>query len=67
MLFLFLQYIFKIENTDGCKNNLEHSFTTKVGRQIAADFSMSAIYHLKTESKHGVYKGKDCMKKIVNY
>ena len=56
-----------MENTDGCKNNLEHSFTTKVGRQIAADFSMSAIYHLKTESKHGVYKGKDCMKKIVNY
>ena len=30
-----------IEKTDGCKNNPEHSYTTKVSEHIPSDFSMS--------------------------
>ena len=32
-----------IENIDGCKNNPEISFTTKVSEHISPGFSMSAI------------------------
>ena len=32
-----------IEKIDGCKNNLENSFTTKVGKHIPSCFSMSTI------------------------
>ena len=33
--------------TDGCKNNPEHSFTTKVMEHIQSGFSMSTILSFK--------------------
>ena len=36
-----------IENIDGCENNPENSSTTKVGKNIPSDFSMSAISSFK--------------------
>ena len=51
-----------IEKIDGSKNNPENSSTTKV------DFSMSAISSFKSlENKHGIYRGKDCMKNFCEY
>ena len=45
-----------IEKTDGCKNNLGKSSTTKVGQHIPSCFSMSIILSFKSkENKHGVY------------
>ena len=32
-----------IERTDGCKNNPENSYTTKVGQHFPSGFSMSTI------------------------
>ena len=46
-----------IEKINGCKNNPENSFTT--------GFSMSTISSFRSiKNKHGVYRGKDCMKKF---
>ena len=54
-----------IEEIDGCKNNPEKSYTTKVGEHIPSGFSMSKISSFKSiENKHDVYWGKDCMKKF---
>ena len=54
-----------MEKIDGCKNNLENSFTTKVGGHIPAGFSMSTIPSFKSiENKRDVYRGKDCMKRF---
>ena len=36
-----------IEKIDGCKNCLENSSTTKVGKNIPSDFSMFAIFSFK--------------------
>ena len=53
------------EKIDGCKNNPENSFTTKVGKHIPSGFSMSTISSFKNiENRHDVYRGKDCMKKF---
>ena len=50
---------------DGCKNNPENSFATKVGEYIPSGFSMSTISSFRSiENKHDVYRGKDCMKKF---
>ena len=55
------------KNLDGCKNNPENSFTTKVGEHIPSDFSISAIPSFKsTENKHDLYRGKDSVKKFCN-
>ena len=52
-----------IEEIDGCKNNLENSSTTKVGKHIPSDFSKSTISSFKSiENKYDLYRGKDCMK-----
>ena len=54
-----------IEKTDGCKNNLENSSTTKLGEHIPSGFSMSTLSSFKRiENKNEVYIGKDCMKKL---
>ena len=54
-----------MEKTDGCKNNLENSSTTKVSKHIPSGFSMSTISSFRSiENKHDVYRGKDCMKKF---
>ena len=56
------------EKIDGCKNNPENSFTTKVGEHIPSGFSISTISSFKkTENKYDVYEGKDCLKKFVNF
>ena len=52
-----------IEKTDGCKNNLDISFTTKVGEKITSSFSMSTISSFKSiKNKHDLYRGNNCMK-----
>ena len=62
-----IQAVFEcmIENTDGCKSNLENSSITKVSKHIPSGFSISTISSFRsTENKHDVYRGKDCMKKF---
>ena len=52
----------KIEKTDGCKNNPENSSTTKVSERIRSDFSMSTVLSFRSiENKHDVCRGKNCM------
>ena len=54
-----------IEKIDGCKDNIENSFTTKVGEGILSGFSVSKISSFKSiEKKHDVYRGRDCMKEF---
>ena len=54
-----------IEKIDGYKINPQNPFTTKVTGEISSGFSMSTISSFKgIENKHGVYRGKDCMKKF---
>ena len=40
-----------IEKIDGCKNNPDNSFTTKVGQHIPSGFSMSTISSFKNVEK----------------
>ena len=57
-----------IDKTDGCKNNLENSSTIKISEHILSSFSMSTISSFRSiENKHGVYRGKDCMKKFCDF
>ena len=57
-----------IEKIDGCKNNRENSFTTKVSAHTPSGLSMSTIPLFRSiENKHDVYRGKDCMKKFCEY
>ena len=57
-----------IEKTDGCKNNPENQFTTKVGKHILSGFPMLPIWSFKSiENKHDIYRGQDCMKKFYKY
>ena len=57
-----------IEKIDGCKNNSENSSTTRVSEHILSGFSMSIISSFRSiENKHGVYKGKNCMKKFCEF
>ena len=54
-----------IGKIDGCKNNPENLFKTKVVKYIPLGFSMSTISSLKSiESKHDVYRGKVCVKRF---
>ena len=57
-----------IEKIDGCKNNPENSFTTKVSEHIPSSFLMSVISSfISIENKHDVFRSKDCMKKFCEY
>ena len=58
-----------IEKIDRCKNDPENSSTTKVSEYVTASgFSMSLISSFKIiENKHGVYRGKDYMKKFSEF
>ena len=50
---------------DGCKNNPENLFTTKVSEHIPSGFSMPTISLFRSIKKeHDAYRGKDCMKKF---
>ena len=54
-----------IEKIDRFKTNPENSFTTKVGKHIPSDFSMSTISLFESiGNNHDVYRGKDCMRKF---
>ena len=44
---LFRQILNVLENNDGCKNNTENLFTTKVHKHILSSFSMSTISSFK--------------------
>ena len=53
---------------DGCRNNLENSSTSKVSEHILSSFSISTISSFRSiESKHDVYRGSNCMKKIFEF
>ena len=55
-----------IEKIDGCKNNPENSFITKVSKHIPSRFLMSAISSFRSiENKHDVYK--KCRKNFFEY
>ena len=44
---------------DECKNNLENSSTTKLGKHILSGFLMSTISSFKAiQNTHDVYRGK---------
>ena len=50
---------------DGCKNNPENLFTTKVSEHIPSGFSMSTISSFKIiKNKNDECRSKDCMKKF---
>ena len=56
------------EKIDGCKNNPENSCTTKVSEHVPSGFSISVISSFRSiETKHEVYRGKDCMKRICEF
>ena len=40
------------------------SHTTKVGDHVPSCFLCLEYYHFKTENKHEVYRGEDCIKKF---
>ena len=49
-----------IEKIDGCKNNPENSFTTKVCKHIPSGFSISAIPSFKNiKNKLDIYRAKN--------
>ena len=57
-----------VEKSDGCKNNLEKLFATKISEHIPSGFSMSTKSSFKDiENKHNAYRGKDCIKKFYEY
>ena len=54
------------EKTDGYKINSGSSSTINFCEQFPSGFSMYAISSFRNiENKHDVYRGKDCMKKIL--
>ena len=52
-----------IEKIDRCKNSPENS-----SEHIPSGFSMSTKSFFKSiENKHDLYRGKDCMKKVLKF
>ena len=53
------------EQRDGCQNNPEKSYTTKISEHTPSSFSMSTVLSFKdTETKHNLCKGNYSMKKF---
>ena len=62
---IYEDFEYIIEKIDGCKNNPENSFRTKVSEDIPSSFSMFTISSFRSiENKHDKYRGKDCLKKF---
>ena len=65
----FLIYVYVesfIKRIDGCKYNPKRSSTTKVGKHIPCGYSIFTIWTFDgIENKHDVYRGKDCIKKVL--
>ena len=59
-LIIYADLKYLIEKIDGCKTNPVNSSTAKLSEHIPLDFSMTTI----SSFKHGVYRGKDCVKKF---
>ena len=56
-----------IKKINGCENNPENSSTTRIGCHITCEYSMSTIWGLDhVESKHILYRGKDCKKRYCD-
>ena len=54
-----------VKKIDGWANNLEKSSTAKIGKHISCGYSMSTIQAFdNAESKHALFNGEDCMKKL---
>ena len=54
-----------IKRINGCKNNFDKSFTTKVGENIACGYLMTTIWTFDAiGNKHDVYRDKRFCKKI---
>ena len=61
-----LKYI--IEKIDVCKNDHERLCTTKVNKNIPSSSWMYIISSFRSmENKHGVYRGKDCIKDFCEF
>ena len=57
-----------IEMCNGCRNNPKYSITTKVSKHNPSVFSISTIStFMSIENKHGVCRGKNCMKTFYEY
>ena len=57
-----------IKRIDRCKNNAENLSATKVSEHIPLGFLMSRISSFRSiETKHDVYRGKDCMKNLCEF
>ena len=57
-----------LEKTDGCKNNSENSYATRVSEHIVSGFPMSAIFLFRNiKNKHYLYRGKDYIKKFCEF
>ena len=55
-----------IEETDWRENNSEDSCTTKDSNHISSSFSMSTISSFRsTKNKHDAYRGRNCMKTLL--
>ena len=56
-----------IRKINGCANNPEKSSTMKVGEYVPCGYSISTIFGFDhIENKHGLYRGKDCMKNFCD-
>ena len=56
-----------IRKINGCANNPEKSSTIKVGEYFPCGYSISTILGFDhIENKHGLYRGKDWMKKFCD-
>ena len=55
-----------IEKIDGCENSPEKLSTAKVSEHIPVGFTVSTISFKDIENKHDVYRGKDCMKRLLS-
>ena len=62
-IYVDLEYL--IKKVDGCEDNPEKPFTTKVGEHAPCCYSMSTTWKFDVaENKHDVYGSEDCMKKF---
>ena len=62
---VYADFEYLIGENDKNKNNLERSFTIRVGEHIQSGFSMFIIScFISIKNKCDVYRGKDSMKKI---
>ena len=56
-----------IKKIDGCTNNPEKSSTRKICKHILWGYTMWPVWAFDNiESKHTLYRGKDCMKRFCS-